>query len=79
MITLPQAVADLIAAPRPILFLDTGTLLDIVRAPLRDLTVAVRAGVEFRALAATGTVRLFVQDRAAGVRSTTYEPSLMLF
>ena len=41
MTTLAQAVADLIAAPRPILFLDTCTLLDIVRAPLRDLTMAV--------------------------------------
>jgi hypothetical protein len=66
MTTLPQAVADLIAAPRPILFLDTCTLLDIVRAPLRDLTAAVRAGVELRALAATGTVRLFVQDIVPG-------------
>ena len=37
MITLAQAMAGLIAAPRPILFLDTCTLLDIVRAPLRDL------------------------------------------
>ena len=62
MITLAQACADLIAAPRPVLFLDTCTLLDIVRAPLRDLTLAVRAGVELRALAAAGTVRLFVQD-----------------
>ena len=34
MITLGQAVTDLIAAPRPILFLDTCTLPDIVRAPL---------------------------------------------
>jgi hypothetical protein len=62
MITLAQAVAGLSAAPRPILFLDTCTLLDLVRAPLRDLTAAVRAGVELRALAATGTVRLFIQD-----------------
>jgi hypothetical protein len=66
MITLAQAAADLIAAPRPILFLDTCTLLDIVRAPLRDLTAAVRAGVELRALEATGTVRLFVQDIVPG-------------
>ena len=29
MTTLAQAVADLIAAPRPILFLDACTLLDI--------------------------------------------------
>ena len=65
MITITHAVADLTAAPRPILFLDTCTLLDIVRivqAPLRDLTPTVRAGVELRALAAAGTVRLFVQD-----------------
>ena len=66
MITLAQAVADLIAAPRPILFLDTCTLLDIVRAPLRDLTATVRAGVELRSLVATGTVRLFVQDIVPG-------------
>ena len=66
MTTLAQAVAALIAAPRPILFLDTCTLLDIVRAPLRDLTVAVRAGVELRALEATRTVRLFVQDIVPG-------------
>jgi hypothetical protein len=66
MITLTQAVAGLIAAPRPILFLDTCTLLDLVRAPLRDLTGAVRAGVELRALEATGAVRLFVQDIVPG-------------
>jgi hypothetical protein len=62
VITLAQAVADLTAAHRPILFLDTCTLLDIVRAPLRDLTKTVGAGVELRTLAAAGTVRLFVQD-----------------
>jgi hypothetical protein len=56
----------LIAVPRPILFLDTCTLLDIVRAPLRDLAAEVRAGVELRALAATGAVRLFVQDIVPG-------------
>lgn len=66
MITLAQAAADLIAAPRPILFLDTCTLLDIVRAPLRDLTPAVRAGIELRELEATGKVRLFVQDIVPG-------------
>jgi hypothetical protein len=66
MISLAQAVTNLIPAPRPILFLDTCTLLDIVRAPLRDLTTAVRAGVELRALAANGTVRLFVQDIVPG-------------
>jgi hypothetical protein len=62
MTTLAQAAADLIATPRPVLFLDTCTLLDIVRAPLRDLTPVVRAGVELRALAAAGAVRLYVQD-----------------
>ncbi len=66
MTTLSQAVADLTAAPRPILFLDTCTLLDIVRAPLRDLIASVRAGVELRALAATGTIRLFVKDIVPG-------------
>ena len=66
MITLAQAAADLIAAPRPILFLDTCTLLDIVRAPLRDLAAEVRVGVELWALAATGAVRLFVQDIVPG-------------
>jgi hypothetical protein len=66
MISPAQAVTNLIPAPRPILFLDTCTLLDIVRAPLRDLTTAVRAGVELRALAANGTVRLFVQDIVPG-------------
>lgn len=66
MTTLTQAVADLCAASRPILLLDTCTLLDIVRAPLRDLTLAVRAGVELRALAAAGMVRLFVQDIVPG-------------
>ncbi len=34
--------------------------LDLVRAPLRDLTLAVRAGLELRTLAAAGTIRLFV-------------------
>jgi hypothetical protein len=62
MITLARAVAALSAAPGPILFLDTCTLLDIVRAPLRDLTATVRAGVELRAMAGSGAVRLFVQD-----------------
>jgi hypothetical protein len=62
MITLARAAADLIAAPRPILFLDTCALLDIVRAPLRDLAATVRAGVELRTLGAAGTVRLFIQD-----------------
>ena len=57
MITLARAVADLSAAPRPILFLDTCTLLDIVRAPLRDLAAEVRVGVELRAMAAAGMVR----------------------
>jgi hypothetical protein len=66
MIALAQAVADLTAAPRPILFLDTCTLLDLVRAPLRDLTAAVRASIELRALAASGPVRLFVQDIVPG-------------
>jgi hypothetical protein len=66
MITIAQAVAMLIADPRPILFLDTCTLLDIVRAPLRDLTMAVRAGVELRALVTARTVRLFVQDIVHG-------------
>ena len=49
MITLVQASADLIAAPRPILFLDTCTLLDIVRAPLHGLSLEVRAGLELQA------------------------------
>jgi hypothetical protein len=66
MTTLSQAVLDFLAAPGPILFLDTCTLLDIVRAPLRDRTAEVRAGIELRALAATGKVRLFVQDIVAG-------------
>jgi hypothetical protein len=66
MITLAQAVADLMAASLPILILDTCTLLDIVRAPLRDLTATVRAGVELRTLAANGMVGLFVQDIVPG-------------
>jgi hypothetical protein len=41
-------------------------LLDIVRAPLRDLTATVRAGVELRSLVAAGAVRLFVQDLVPG-------------
>jgi hypothetical protein len=57
MITLAQAAADSIAAPRAILFLDTCTVLDIVRASPRDLAAEVRAGIELRALAAAGTVR----------------------
>ncbi|HEY5314108.1 MAG TPA: hypothetical protein VIK18_16370, partial [Pirellulales bacterium] len=66
MITLAEAAAGLLATPRPVLFLDTCTLLDIVRAPLRDLTPTVRAGVELRALATAGAVRLFVQDIVPG-------------
>ena len=60
--TIAQAVSDLTRNPRPILFLDTCSLLDIVRAPLRNLTATVRAGLELRSLAGAGTVRLFVQD-----------------
>ena len=66
MITIARAATDLIATPRPILFLDTCALLDIVRAPLRGLTATARAGVELRTLAATRTVRLFVQDIVPG-------------
>lgn len=65
MIAVAQAVADLIATPKPVLFLDTCTLLDIVRivqAPQRDLTPTVRAGVELLALSAAGSVQLLVQD-----------------
>ena len=62
MVTIAQAVADLIANPRSVLFLDTCALLDIVRAPLRNLTATVRAGLELRSLAGVGTVQLFVQD-----------------
>jgi hypothetical protein len=62
MTTIAQAVADLLAAPRPILIVDTCALLDIVRAPLRDLTAAVRAAVELKTLLMNGTVELFVQD-----------------
>ncbi len=66
MIALARAAADLIASPRPILFLDTCALLGIVRAPLRGLTATARAGVELRTLAVTRTVRLFVQDIVPG-------------
>ena len=62
MTTLAQAVADLTAAPRPVLFLDTCTLLDVVRAPLRDLSAEVQACVDLRAMAAAGILRLYVQD-----------------
>jgi hypothetical protein len=62
MTTPAQAAANLTAAPRPILILDTCTLLDIVRAPLRDLTATVRAAVEIRRLALNQTMTLFVQD-----------------
>jgi hypothetical protein len=80
MITLARAAADLIATPRPIRFLDTCALLDIVRAPLRDLTAAVRAGVELRALEATpGSVSLYggegqiaIGDDPAVILSVTF-------
>jgi hypothetical protein len=51
MITIDQAVADLCAVPRPVIFLDTCTLLDIIRAPLRDLTATVRAALDSEACA----------------------------
>jgi hypothetical protein len=66
MITLAQASANLLAAPRPVVFLDTCALLDIVRAPLRDLTMTVRAGGELLALVGAGTVQLYVQDIVPG-------------
>ena len=62
MITIAQAVANLTANPRPALFLDTCALLDIVGAPLRNLTATVRAGLELRTLTGIGTIQLFVQD-----------------
>ncbi len=62
MSSLIQAVANLTAAPRPVLFLDTCTLLDIVRAPLRELVHEVRAAAELCALSSAATVQLFVQD-----------------
>ncbi|HJT31114.1 MAG TPA: hypothetical protein VJ783_03530 [Pirellulales bacterium] len=66
MTTLAQAVADLTAAPRPVLFLDTCTLLDIVRAPLRDLVAEVNACVNLQGRAAAGTLQLYVQDIVRG-------------
>ncbi|HVA50937.1 MAG TPA: hypothetical protein VNH11_31635 [Pirellulales bacterium] len=66
MSTLAQVVTDLTAAPRPVLFLDTCTLLDIVRAPLRGLAAEVQACLGLRALAAAGTVQLYVQDIVPG-------------
>jgi hypothetical protein len=57
MITLEQVQADLVANPRPVLFLDTCVLLDIVRAPLHGLTPTVQAAVELRALADSAAVR----------------------
>jgi hypothetical protein len=66
MTTLAHAVADLTAAPRPVLFLDTCTLLDIVRAPLRNLAREVQACVGLRALAVADTVQLYVQDIVPG-------------
>jgi hypothetical protein len=62
MITITQAVANLTAKPTPVLFLDTCSLLDIVRAPLRNLTSTVRASLVIRTLAIQGVVQLFVQD-----------------
>ena len=62
MTSLAQAEASLLAAARPVLFLDTCALLDIVRAPLRDLTLTVQAAIELKTLVNAGTVRLFVQD-----------------
>ena len=53
-------------------------LLDIVRAPLRNLTPTVRAGLELRTLAGTGTIQLFVQDivpREASTSSLLVLPS----
>ncbi|MGO9919837.1 MAG: hypothetical protein ACLQIB_34730 [Isosphaeraceae bacterium] len=66
MMTIAQAVANLTANPRPVLFLDTCALLDIVRATLRNLTPTVQAGLELRTLAGVGTVQLFVQDIVPG-------------
>lgn len=62
MTTLSQSAADLAAAPRPVFFLDTCTLLDIIRAPLRGLAGEIAACVELQALAAAGAIRLYVQD-----------------
>ncbi len=62
MTTVAKAKADLTAAPCPILFLDTCTLLDIVRAPQRALAREVEAASDLRALAEAGKVQFFVQD-----------------
>jgi hypothetical protein len=60
--TLALAHADLVADPRPVLFLDTCALLDVVRATRRARSTTVRAGAELRDLANANRVQLIVQD-----------------
>jgi hypothetical protein len=47
-----EAVAEIMGHPSPVLFLDTCILLDVVRAPYRDLRDVVRTAVELRTLLA---------------------------
>jgi hypothetical protein len=46
MISLPAAVAAVLAVPAPVIFLDTCVLLDIVRAPHRDAPAEIEAATE---------------------------------
>ena len=62
MITLVQPVADLTAAPDRSSSWIPAPCSTLSGAAQRDLAGEVRAGIQLRALAATGTVRLFVQD-----------------
>ena len=72
MITLAQATADLIAAPRPILFMDTCTLLDMVRAPLRDLAAdAAHRGARL-AVFPEAFVSAYPKGPGFGARMGTY-------
>jgi len=53
---------DLSANPRPLLLIDTCSLLDIVRAPQRNLTATVEAGKRLKSITHEKKVMIFVQD-----------------
>ncbi len=62
MSTIDQAVKVLLATPRPVLILDTCSLLDIVRAPERGEDHIVVAAQELRDLSRQSHVAQYVPD-----------------
>lgn len=57
MPSIPDVVARLVTAGAPVLFLDTCSILDVIRAPVRPLKNCVEAAIELLELACESPVR----------------------